>query len=56
MTGQEWIAAFGPRDPASYARAGREIVAEGWVKTTSEISIYLFMIVTVIGLAKHKRM
>lgn len=29
----EWIRAFGPQDPASYARAGQEIVTTGWVKT-----------------------
>jgi hypothetical protein len=29
----EWIQAFGPTDPASYAKAGREIATEGWVKT-----------------------
>jgi hypothetical protein len=30
---EAWIEAFGPTDPASYARAGREIATAGWVQT-----------------------
>src|SRR5438093_220255 len=32
-----WIRAFGPHDPASYAKAGREIATEGWLKNPHDI-------------------
>jgi hypothetical protein len=30
---QQWIDAFGPTDPAAYARGGSEIAATGWLQT-----------------------